>query len=102
MVDPDAGDGIAVSAGPERGDLAFDDVRVRREAKVVVAAQLKVAGAGGPALEGVPPLPEVYLPPEVIIADPITDKAKLLGAIYLRLIIRCLFIRNPEQHWRPH
>ena len=86
----------------ERSDLAFDDVGVRGEAKVVIAAQLKVAGPGGPALEGVPPFPEIYLPPDVIIADPITDKARLLGAIYLRLIVRCLRIRNSEQHWRPH
>jgi hypothetical protein len=102
VVDPYAGDGVAMAAFSQRCDLALDDMRVCGEAEVIVAPQLEVAGTRRAALQRVPALPEIYFAADVVIVDACTDKVWLLRAINLGLTIRRPLIRNPEQHWQPH
>jgi hypothetical protein len=73
---PDAGDGVAMPAGAQRGDLAFYDVGMVGKTKIVVAADLDVARTRCPALQGVASLPKVDFPAHVVIVDASTEEVR--------------------------
>ena len=79
VMDPDARDGVAVTARPQRSNLAVDHVRMAGEAKVVVAAHLDVARAGGAALKRVTALPKLYLAPDMVVVDALTEELGFAG-----------------------
>jgi len=101
VVDPYAGDGIAMTAGAQGRDLALDHMGMAGEAEIIVAADFDIAGARSSTLQGMGPLPEVDLPAHVIIVNAGPQKVRLFRTLNFSARLIYSLIDNFKQHCPP-
>ena len=98
VMHPDARDGVAVAARPQRGDLALDDVRMAGKAKVVVAADLDVAGTRRAALQRMAALPKLDFAADMVIINASTEEFRLRRNSDAHGFRERTLIGNSKQH----